>query len=179
MNGVLDSLTDHFQLLDAEWRFVYVNPAARRAFARHGIDPDWLIGKRFWTEVFPQVADADWPAVTSSRSASSAWSSGTVPATERRAHTAPAVPLRPGALRRCELHRAGRGEDIHQTGEHGDAGDAAGVLLAVIPAPRTCEIGPGIRSLKRRPLPRIPGLACTPLPPRILCRGYLGVPRDR
>jgi PAS domain S-box-containing protein len=59
LDGILESLTDPFQLFDAEWRFVYVNPAARRVFARHGVDPDWLIGKRFWEDVFPDAGESE------------------------------------------------------------------------------------------------------------------------
>jgi PAS domain S-box-containing protein len=36
---------------------VYVNPAARRYFARHGIDPAGLIGDIFWN-VFPQLRES-------------------------------------------------------------------------------------------------------------------------
>jgi PAS domain S-box-containing protein len=57
LDGILESLTDPFQLFDPDWRFVYVNPAARRYFARHGIDPAALIGESFWN-VFPRLPES-------------------------------------------------------------------------------------------------------------------------
>jgi PAS domain S-box-containing protein len=57
LDGILESLTDPFQLFDRDWRFVYVNPAARRYFARYGIDPAGLIGESFWN-VFPRLRES-------------------------------------------------------------------------------------------------------------------------
>lgn len=42
---ILGSITDGFQLLDAEGRFLQLNSVAREAYASQGIDPDQIIGK--------------------------------------------------------------------------------------------------------------------------------------
>ncbi|MGV3663303.1 MAG: PAS domain-containing protein [Prosthecobacter sp.] len=49
---VLDSITDGFMVLDAQWRITYMNEAARRMYAPHMADPSALIGRDHW-EVFP------------------------------------------------------------------------------------------------------------------------------
>jgi PAS domain S-box-containing protein len=48
---ILESLTDSFFLLDKEWRFSFLNPAAERSLARPASD---VIGKVIW-EVYPYL----------------------------------------------------------------------------------------------------------------------------
>jgi PAS domain S-box-containing protein len=50
---VLESIADGFQVLDASWRFTYMNPSARRMLAAQGTDADTLIGKHLFDEAFP------------------------------------------------------------------------------------------------------------------------------
>lgn len=52
---ILESIGDGFQALDANWRFTYMNTAARRMLEAQGLDPDHLIGKHFFDDVFPQT----------------------------------------------------------------------------------------------------------------------------
>ena len=52
ISDALDSLTDSVQLIDANWRTVYLNNAARRTLREQGMDPDQVIGKHFWDEVY-------------------------------------------------------------------------------------------------------------------------------
>jgi len=56
---ILESISDAFQIFDAEWRFVYMNPVARAHFARRGLDPDAMIGRRLWDDLFPEARDAE------------------------------------------------------------------------------------------------------------------------
>jgi PAS domain S-box-containing protein len=56
---VLESITEAFQVFDAGWRITYMNPVARKTFAARGIDPDAMIGKHFWDELFPEARDAE------------------------------------------------------------------------------------------------------------------------
>jgi PAS domain S-box-containing protein len=51
ISDALDSLTDSVQLIDANWRTVYLNKAARRTLREQGQDPDYVIGKHFWDEI--------------------------------------------------------------------------------------------------------------------------------
>ncbi|HEV7912961.1 MAG TPA: PAS domain S-box protein [Albitalea sp.] len=51
---VLESITDQFFALDADWRFVYLNQRAREQVTALGKDPALLIGAVLWDE-FPQV----------------------------------------------------------------------------------------------------------------------------
>jgi DNA-binding response OmpR family regulator len=57
VTDVLESITDGFQVIDANWRLTYMNSEAKRTLTEHGIDPDWAIGKHFWEELFPQAVD--------------------------------------------------------------------------------------------------------------------------
>ncbi|MGH7793798.1 MAG: PAS domain S-box protein [Candidatus Binatia bacterium] len=59
ITNILESITDGFLVIDADWRLTYMNSAAKRTLAVHGIDPDWAIGKHFWDEIFPDAADTD------------------------------------------------------------------------------------------------------------------------
>jgi PAS domain-containing protein len=56
---MLESMTDAFQVLDADWRITYMNPVARSFFASHGMDPESMIGKHFWDDLFPEGRDSD------------------------------------------------------------------------------------------------------------------------
>ena len=56
---MLESITDAFQVFDADWRITYMNPAAKKFFAAHGLDPDSMIGKHFWDDLFPEARDTD------------------------------------------------------------------------------------------------------------------------
>lgn len=49
---ILDSITDGFMVLDAEWRITYFNEAARKMYAPHMEDPSAALGNDHW-EVFP------------------------------------------------------------------------------------------------------------------------------
>lgn len=49
---VLESITDRFFAFDAQWRFTYLNAAAKHGMAGHVDDPAALIGQNFF-EVFP------------------------------------------------------------------------------------------------------------------------------
>jgi PAS domain S-box-containing protein len=53
----LNSITDGFEVLDANERFIYVNPAARAMLAEQGIKADDLIGKQYLTEAFQEACD--------------------------------------------------------------------------------------------------------------------------
>ena len=46
ISDALDSVTDSVQLIDANWRTVYLNKAARRTLREQGQDPDHVIGRR-------------------------------------------------------------------------------------------------------------------------------------
>lgn len=52
VENVLESITEGFVALDAEWRFSYVNAAAEKLY---GQSREQLLGRDYW-EVFPQVA---------------------------------------------------------------------------------------------------------------------------
>lgn len=49
---ILDSITDGFMVVDAQWRITYFNEAARKMYAPHMEDPSALLGKDHW-DVFP------------------------------------------------------------------------------------------------------------------------------
>jgi PAS domain S-box-containing protein len=57
ISRILESITDAFQLFDADWRITYMNPGAKRFFAGRGMDPDTMIGKRYWDDLFPLERD--------------------------------------------------------------------------------------------------------------------------
>jgi PAS domain S-box-containing protein len=52
ISDALDSVTDSVQLVDANWRTVYLNKAARRTLREQGQDPDQVLGKHFWDEIY-------------------------------------------------------------------------------------------------------------------------------
>jgi len=52
ISDALDSVTDSVQLIDANWRTVYLNKAARRTLREQGQDPDAVIGRHFWDEIY-------------------------------------------------------------------------------------------------------------------------------
>jgi PAS domain S-box-containing protein len=49
--SVLESMTDGFAVIDREWRFVYVNPAAARFVGKRPTD---FVGRRIW-DLFPHA----------------------------------------------------------------------------------------------------------------------------
>ena len=53
-SDVLDSVTDSVQVMDANWRLLYNNKAARRTLREQGMDPDSVLGRHFWDELFPE-----------------------------------------------------------------------------------------------------------------------------
>ncbi len=54
VSDVLDSVTDSVQVLDRNWRVVYMNTAARRTLRDQGMDPDQVIGRHFWDDLYPE-----------------------------------------------------------------------------------------------------------------------------
>ncbi len=56
---VLESITDGFQIIDPNWRLSFINQAARRMFAEHGVAKDDLIGRHIWDEAFPAARDTE------------------------------------------------------------------------------------------------------------------------
>jgi PAS domain S-box-containing protein len=54
ISDVLDSVTDSVQVIDSNWRTLYLNTAARRTLRDQGTDPDAVIGRHFWDEVVPE-----------------------------------------------------------------------------------------------------------------------------
>ena len=54
ISDVLDSVTDSVQVIDRNWRVVYMNKAARRTLRDQGMDPDKVIGCHFWDELYPE-----------------------------------------------------------------------------------------------------------------------------
>ncbi len=54
VSDVLDSVTDAVQLLDPGWRFVYMNKTGRRLMREQGMDPDAIIGRHFWDDLYPE-----------------------------------------------------------------------------------------------------------------------------
>lgn len=55
---ILESVTDGFQLLDADGRFTQFNATARAIYRAQGIDPDSLLGQRL-VERFPDVQETE------------------------------------------------------------------------------------------------------------------------
>ena len=53
---LLDTTTDIIQIFDADGRYAFVNQAARRLFAQHGIDAEALLGKKVFDEIFAASA---------------------------------------------------------------------------------------------------------------------------
>jgi PAS domain S-box-containing protein len=56
---VLESIADGFQVIDRNWRFTFMNAAARRMLAEQGADPENLIGKHIWDEAFPAGKESE------------------------------------------------------------------------------------------------------------------------
>jgi PAS domain S-box-containing protein len=54
ISDVIDSVTDSVQVLDRNWRVVYMNKAARRTLRAQGMDPDAVIGRQYWDELYPE-----------------------------------------------------------------------------------------------------------------------------
>jgi len=54
LERVLENLPDAASVFDSEWRWVFVNPAAKRILAALGIDGDRVKGKVLWDEI-PQL----------------------------------------------------------------------------------------------------------------------------
>ena len=55
---VLESITDLFTVLDADWRLIYMNAAFRRTVLANGLDPNTLAGKHFLNDIFPEIRGA-------------------------------------------------------------------------------------------------------------------------
>jgi PAS domain S-box-containing protein len=53
VEAILQSITDGFEVLDAEWRFTYLNATARRRIGSLSMAPEELIGKCIW-DIFPE-----------------------------------------------------------------------------------------------------------------------------
>ena len=51
LERVLENLPDAASVFDPEWRYTFINPAAKRILALRGIDGDRVIGKVVWDEV--------------------------------------------------------------------------------------------------------------------------------
>ena len=51
LDRVLENLPDAASVFDSEWRFTFINPAAKRILAVRGIDGDRVKGKVLWDEV--------------------------------------------------------------------------------------------------------------------------------
>lgn len=58
VQGILESITDGFHVIDAEGRFTSFNKAAEGMFAAHGVVASELIGSRIFTEAFPDARDS-------------------------------------------------------------------------------------------------------------------------
>jgi PAS domain S-box-containing protein len=56
--GILETLTEGFQAIDADWRYTYVNPALKRMWEEQGLHGD-VIGKHVFDEAFPEARDTD------------------------------------------------------------------------------------------------------------------------
>jgi PAS domain S-box-containing protein len=54
LERVLENLPDATSVFDSEWRWTFVNPAARRILAALGVDGDRVTGKVLW-DVLPQL----------------------------------------------------------------------------------------------------------------------------
>ena len=55
LSGIVESITDGFYVLDAEWRFTYVNRRAADVIASGPGSPDDLIGENIWKR-YPHLA---------------------------------------------------------------------------------------------------------------------------
>lgn len=59
VSRLLDSMTDGVHMVDREGRFTHINAAARRMLAAQGVDPDALIGKKIFEEVFQDAGSSE------------------------------------------------------------------------------------------------------------------------
>ena len=57
VTSILENITEAFQVFDSDWRITYMNPEARRIFAENGFEPDAVIGKHYWDDLFPEARD--------------------------------------------------------------------------------------------------------------------------
>jgi PAS domain S-box-containing protein len=53
ISDVLDSITDSVQVIDGNWRIAYMNKAARRTMREQGLDPDAMLGRHCWDDLYP------------------------------------------------------------------------------------------------------------------------------
>ncbi len=58
LTRVLESIVDGLQVVDADWRFTYMNAAARDMLTAQGLAPDDMIGKVYW-EVLPDAVGTE------------------------------------------------------------------------------------------------------------------------
>jgi PAS domain S-box-containing protein len=63
LESVLENLPDAASVFDSQWRWIYVNPAARRVLAGLGIDAESVAGKVLW-ETVPQIKGTKFEAET-------------------------------------------------------------------------------------------------------------------
>jgi PAS domain S-box-containing protein len=54
LEGVLENLPDAASVFDSQWRWTYVNPAAKRILSQLGVDADSVAGKVLW-DTLPQL----------------------------------------------------------------------------------------------------------------------------
>jgi PAS domain S-box-containing protein len=52
---MLESMTDAFQLFDADWHLTHMNAAARQFWLARGMDPDGMLGRHLWNDLFPEA----------------------------------------------------------------------------------------------------------------------------
>jgi PAS domain S-box-containing protein len=57
--GILESITVGVHVYDSQWRVTYMNPVARRLAESQGQDPEWMLGKHLWNDVFPRARDGE------------------------------------------------------------------------------------------------------------------------
>lgn len=58
LDHVLKTMTDGFQIIDHDWRFTYMNDAAKRMLREQGRHPEALIGQRVFDDAFPEAKDS-------------------------------------------------------------------------------------------------------------------------
>ncbi|HEY2065768.1 MAG TPA: PAS domain-containing sensor histidine kinase [Gemmatimonadaceae bacterium] len=56
---LLETIVNAFQLFDAGWHITHMNSVARTFWQAHGMNPESMIGKHFWTELFPESRDGE------------------------------------------------------------------------------------------------------------------------
>jgi PAS domain S-box-containing protein len=56
---ILESTADAFQLLDADWHLTYMNSVARQFWIARGMDPDAMLGRHLWNELFPDARNGE------------------------------------------------------------------------------------------------------------------------